>query len=106
MANSEIVKIVFVCVKILLVIIFLIMGMHANYVRTNRMNSIFKLFMVFITVLIGLFLYEFIPYFHNMLPCLYLCMVVIGFAHVASLQIFLDKAQQYQDLAKTESMKK
>jgi hypothetical protein len=103
---SEVVKFIFVCVKILLVIIFLIMGMHANYVRTNRMNSIFKLFLVFIAVLIGLFLYEFIPYFHNMLPCLYLCMVIIGFTHVASLHIFLEKAKQYQDLAQTESMKK
>ena len=104
MANS-VVKIVFICVKILLVIIFLVMGMHANYVRTNRMNSIFKLFMVYIALLIGLAIYEFVPYFNHMLPFLYVCMVLIGFTHVASLQIFLEKAKQYQKTETTERMK-
>ena len=105
MSNS-IVKIVFICVKITLVIIFMLMGMHANYVRTNRMNSIFKLFLVFIVVLLALGVYEFVPFFNHMLPFLYICMVMIGFTHVASLQIFLDKAKQYQDFKVTEQMKK
>ena len=96
-------KVIFIMVKVLLLSIMFILGMRSHYTRTNRINSVFKLFVFYIILLLLLCVYEFL---YTVIPLLHVTMVLSGMGKLAGVQIFQEKAKHFQDPDKTRVLKK
>lgn len=85
-------KVIFILVKVLLIITMMVFGMRAHYSRTNRLNSVFKLFIFYILIMVLLCIYEFVI---PVIPMLYVILVLSGFGKLAGVQIFSGKAKHF-----------
>ena len=85
-------KVIFICVKVLLIIIMMVLGMRSHYTRTNRINSVFKLFCFYIVLMILLCVYEFL---YPVIPLLYVILVLSAVGKLAGVQIFVEKAKHF-----------
>ena len=85
-------KVIFITVKVMLIMIMMVLGMRSHYTRTNRINSVFKLFCFYIILMLLLVVYEF---FYSVIPLLYVTMVLSGMGKLAGVQIFVEKAKHF-----------
>ena len=89
-------KLIFICFKISIILVFMVMGAIAHISSTNKIkiNSVVKLFSLYVLVMGVLCFYEF--YMRTILV-LYVALVLAGLAHVYSFSILLGIASKYQD---------
>lgn len=92
MTETTPVKAILIIVKCVLVTVFMIIGMRSYYTRSNRINSVFKLFCFYITILLLLCVYEFL---FPLIPFLYVILVFSGMGKLAGVQIFIEKAKHF-----------
>lgn len=85
-------KVIFICVKVLLIIIMMVLGMRSHYTRTNRINSVFKLFCFYIVLMLLLCVYEFL---YPVIPLLYVILCLSAVGKLAGVQIFVEKAKHF-----------
>jgi hypothetical protein len=86
-------KVIFILVKVTLIVIMMVLGMRSHYSMTNRVDSIFKLFLYYIFLMILLCLYEFA---FPLIPLLYINLVMSGMGKLWGVWILVEKAKKFQ----------
>jgi hypothetical protein len=90
--GNSLAKVIFIVVKVLLIMTMMVLGMRSHYTRTNRINSVFKLFCFYILLMLMLCVYEFV---YPIIPLLYVILVLSSFGKLAGVQIFVEKAKHF-----------
>ena len=72
-AQQSIFLVIFVILKISLIIIMMLFGMRSHYLRSNRVNQVFKLFLFYLFIMGMVLLFEF---YQSKLPLLYVTYVL------------------------------
>lgn len=72
-AQQSIFLVIFVIVKITVIITMMLFGMRSHYLRSYRVNQVFKLFLFYIFIMGMVLLYEF---YEAKLPLLYVTFVL------------------------------
>ena len=87
-------KLIFICFKVSIILAFMIMGAVAHISSSNKIkiNSVVKLFSLYVLVMGVLCFYEF---FAKTIMVLYINLVLAGLAHVYSFGILLGIASKY-----------
>jgi len=74
----------------------MVLGMRSHYIRSNRVNQVFKLFIYYIFVLILVLLFEFYKPAEESVPLLYLIYVMSGIGQVIQIDFFIKQCKQFQ----------
>ena len=73
----------------------MILGMRSHYIRSNRVNQVFKLFIYYIFVLVLVLMFEFYKPAEELIPLLYLIYVMSGIGQVIQIDFFVKQCKQF-----------
>ena len=96
-------KFLFIVIKVALIIFMMSMGMVAHFSRTQKFGRVFRLFIYYMIIMMLLCYYEFLS--HEIFV-LYLIVILCGFGQIASIDIFMDQASNFQEEETTKWQKK